>query len=43
LIARLLKDEEFKDLQFVAFKHQQWMGDLRKGYKEDDYGVPSCG
>jgi hypothetical protein len=43
LISRLIKDQEFRDVQYVAFKHQHAMYQLRKGFEADDYGVPAKG
>jgi hypothetical protein len=43
LIARLMEDAEFAHVRFVAFKHEDKLHALRKGYEEDDYGVLAKG
>lgn len=43
LISRLMCDQEFKNLVYVAFKPYQWIRDLEKGYTELDHGISSFG
>lgn len=43
LISRLMLDKEFPDLLYLAFKHSQWIQDLKPGYTENDHGVEAKG